>query len=228
MRNSSDTEMIKAYKEVYEYLESKGFKPRFNVSDNECSKTIKRYIREQNATIQLVEPDNHKVNAAERAIQTFKNHFIAGLATVDKNFPLQLWDELIPQCQDTLNMLRTSRVNKHLSAYAVLEGPFNFDKTPLAPPGTKAIIYNDPKTRTSWGPHGDDAFYVNRAKEHWHCYKFYVPENKSFRISGAATFFPTHCKMPTVDPGDTIRLAAQDLITALQNPQPNAPIDLEP
>jgi hypothetical protein len=109
----------------------------------------------------LVEPDNHRVNAAERAIQTFKNHFIAGLATVDKNFPLQLWDELIPQCQDTLNMLRTSRVNKHLSAYAVLEGPFNFDKTPIAPPGTKAIIYNDPKTRTSWEPHGDDAFYVN-------------------------------------------------------------------
>jgi hypothetical protein len=151
--------MIKLYKEVYEYLESKGFKPRFNVSDNKCSKTIKRYIREQNATIQLVEPDNHRVNAAERAIQTFKNHFIAGLATVDKNFPLQLWDELIPQCQDTLNMLRTSRVNKHLSAYSVLEGPFNFDKTPLAPPGTKAIIYNNPITRTSWGPHGDDAFY---------------------------------------------------------------------
>jgi hypothetical protein len=125
-------------------------------------------------------------------------------------------------------MLRTSRINNKLLAYAILEGPFNFDKTPLALPGTKAIIYNDPKTRTSWGPHGDDAYYLNRAPEHWRCYKFYVPETKSFRISGAATFFPSHCKMPTVDPGDTIRLAAQDLITALKNPHPNAPIDLEP
>jgi hypothetical protein len=228
MRNRSDTEMIKAYTDIYEYLKSKGFKPRFNVSDNECSKTIKNFIREQQATIQLVEPDNHRVNAAERAIQTFKNHFIAGLATVDKNFPIQLWDELIPQAQDTLNLLRTSRVNKHLSAYAVLEGPFNFDKTPLAPPGTKAVIYNDPSSRTSWGPHGEDAWYVNRAPEHWRCYKFFVPNTKAFRISGAAKFFPTHCKMPTVEPGDTVCLAAQDLITALNNPQPNAPIDLEP
>jgi hypothetical protein len=119
-------------------------------------------------------------------------------------------------------------VNKHLPAYAVLEGPFNFNRTPLAPPGTKAIIYNDPSSRTSWGPHGEDAYYVNRVPEHWRCYKFFVPDTKAFRISGAAKFFPTHCKMPAVDPGDTVRLAAQDLITALNNLNPNAPIDLEP
>jgi hypothetical protein len=145
------------------------------------------------------------------------------MATVEKNFPLQLWDELLPQAKDTLKMLQTSRLNKRLSAYSILEGPFNFDKTLLAPPVTKAIIYNDPSNRTSWGPHGEDAWYVNRAPEHWRCYKFYCPKPKSFRISGAATFFPTHCKMPTVDPGD-VHLAAQDLITALQNPNPNAPM----
>jgi hypothetical protein len=55
-----------------------------------------------------------------------------------------------------------------------------------------------------------------------------VPDTKAFRISGAAKFFPTHCKMPAVEPGDTVRLAAQDLITALSNPNPQAPIDLEP
>jgi hypothetical protein len=32
----------------------------------------------------------------ERAIQTFKSHFIAILAGVDENFPLQLWDWLVP------------------------------------------------------------------------------------------------------------------------------------
>ena len=81
-----------------------------------------------------MEPDNHRVNAAKRAIQTFKNHFIVGLATVDKAFQLQLWDELLLQAQDTLNLLHTSSVNNKLSTYAVLEGNFNFDKTPLAPP----------------------------------------------------------------------------------------------
>ena len=105
IRNRSDAEMIKAYESIYKYLDSKGFKPRLNVTDNECSKTIKEYIEGEGATIQLVEPDNHRANAAERAIQTFKNHFIAGLSTVDPSFPMQLWDELLPQAQDTLNLL---------------------------------------------------------------------------------------------------------------------------
>jgi hypothetical protein len=89
-------------------------------------------------------------------------------------------------------------------------------------------VYNNPKSRTSWGPHGEDAWYINHAPEHWRCYKFYIPETKGFRISGAAKFFPSHCKMPTVDPADTIRMAAQDLVIALQNPTLNAPINLNP
>ncbi len=40
--------------------------------------------------IHLVPPHNHRVNAAERAITTFKEHFIPGLTTVDKDCPLQL------------------------------------------------------------------------------------------------------------------------------------------
>ena len=32
---------------------------------------------EEKIQMQLVEPHNHQVNAAEREIQTFKNHFIA-------------------------------------------------------------------------------------------------------------------------------------------------------
>jgi hypothetical protein len=51
----------------------------------------------------LVEPHNHRVNAAERAIQTFKDHFISALATTDSEFPLQLWDKLTSQVKNTLN-----------------------------------------------------------------------------------------------------------------------------
>ncbi len=35
--------------------------------------------------VHLVPPHNHRINAAERAIATFKEHFIGGLATVNKN-----------------------------------------------------------------------------------------------------------------------------------------------
>jgi hypothetical protein len=64
----------------------------------------------------LPPPGIHRRNAAERAIRTFKNHFIAGLCGVDQYFPLHLWDRLLPQAILTLNLLRGSRINPKLSA----------------------------------------------------------------------------------------------------------------
>ena len=59
--------------------------------DNKCNRTIKNYTtNNQQVRIQFLEPVNHQVNAAERAIQTFKNHFVARLCAVDKAFPMQL------------------------------------------------------------------------------------------------------------------------------------------
>ena len=91
--------MVAAYQDIYEYLESVNQKPTLNVTDNEASKAVQNYIKSKDVDWQLVEPDNHRVNAAERAIQTFKNHFLAGLATVDKAFPLELWCYLLIQAR---------------------------------------------------------------------------------------------------------------------------------
>ena len=41
--------------------------------------------------------------------QTWKHHFIAGFASTDQSFPLNDWDYLLPQCDITLNDLRSSR-----------------------------------------------------------------------------------------------------------------------
>ena len=46
----------------------------------------------------------------------------------------------------TLNMLRTSRLNQTKTAYEELEGAFDFNKTPLAPLGTKALLFDNPET----------------------------------------------------------------------------------
>jgi uncharacterized protein YgfB (UPF0149 family) len=110
--------LLAAFQDVYEYLTSRGFKPRLNVMDDQCSKTIQSFIETRKTKIQLVNPDDHRVNAAERAIQTWKNHWIAGMGTVDPNYPLQLWCQFIEQGQDTLNMLQMSRSNAKLSSYA--------------------------------------------------------------------------------------------------------------
>jgi hypothetical protein len=99
--------------------------------------------------IQLVPPHNHCFNAAEDAIATFKEHFVTALATVDILCSLQLWGKFLPQVKLTLTLLRFSHRNPRVSANQELYGPFDFNKMPLDPLKTKALVYDDPTTRAS-------------------------------------------------------------------------------
>ena len=217
MKSRSDECFVAAYKEMYEYLESRGFKPKLNVTDNECSKAVQKYIDSQNVSWQLVEPDNHRVNAAERAIQTFKNHFLAGLASVDAGFPLQLWCYLLEQAEMTLNMLRTARSNNEISAYEALEGKFDYNKTPIAPPGTKALIYEAATRRKTWAPHAVNGWYLGPAMKHYRCGKYFIDHSRAIRIANTAKLFPSHCKIPTISEADRTVLAANELLQRIKS-----------
>ena len=103
---------------------------------------------------------------AERTVQTFKNHFKAGLATVDPDFPLAEWYRLLSQAEITLNLLWVSRVNPKLSAYAYIFGEFNYNATPLAPLGTRVLAHVKPSKRPTWTPNGDEGWYVGPSLEH--------------------------------------------------------------
>jgi hypothetical protein len=170
--------ILEAYTKNFEYLASKEFKPKVNMMDNQATKAIKADLTLQQETLQLVEPHNHRVNAAERAIQTFKNQFIGALGTTDSKFPIQLQDKLAPQVQDCINLLRPSRISPNKSTYETLKGPYDWNRYPLAPLGTRAIIYEESYTRASWAPHGLDAWYLGPSKDHYRCHIYYVPETK--------------------------------------------------
>ncbi len=114
--------ILETYKKNFEYLLSKGFKkPKVNVMDNQATKAIKATLTPQQVTLQLVEPHNHRVNAAERAIQTFKNRFIGALGTTDSKFLIQLWDKLSPLVQDCINLLCRSCILPSKLAYKMLK-----------------------------------------------------------------------------------------------------------
>ena len=81
---------------------------------------MKSYLQDEGINMQLIEPHNHRSNAADGDIQTFKKHTIVGLCTCDEDFPSVLWCKLIKQAQETLNMLRTLHIHPKLSAYHVL------------------------------------------------------------------------------------------------------------
>ena len=86
-------------------------------------------MEKYNIEYRLTPPHIHQQNAAERAIQTFKNHLKAGLSILDPNFPVREWDRIILQAELTLNLLRASRVNPKLSAWAYLFEEFNYSNS---------------------------------------------------------------------------------------------------
>ena len=120
--------------------------------DNECPGGLKTFLRKESVKFQLVPPYLHHTNAAERAIQTYKDHLIAGLISCNQKLPLHIWDRLILHAILTLNLLRPSRLNPRLLAEAQLNGAFDFNRTPLAPPGTRVIVHKTPNNRRTWTP----------------------------------------------------------------------------
>ena len=115
--------------------------------DNECPYTVKKYLRDNNIAIQIVPSHIHHTNEAENAIGTFRDRFLAGMCSVHPNFPMHLWYCLILLATTTLNLLRPLRIKPNLLFQALLNGAFGYNKTPLAPPGTKVLLHETPEKR---------------------------------------------------------------------------------
>ena len=83
--------IVECFKKNITYLSNRGFKSVYNVIYNVATNAINKYLESENIKVQFVTPYNHTVNAAEIAIQTFKNHTISGLCICDEDFPIILW-----------------------------------------------------------------------------------------------------------------------------------------
>jgi len=130
-----------------------GYGPSSSTS-NKASCALQKHMTAEGIDYQLVPPNLHHHNAAKRVIHTFKNHFIAGLCSTDKNFPIHLWDQLLPQAELSLNLLQGSCINPNLLAWAQLYGTFDFNRTPITPPGMQVLVHEKPTTWHMWVPHG--------------------------------------------------------------------------
>ena len=108
MRSRTGLCILAAFKVLHARLVAAGLRPQLQRLDNECSAALKRFLIDADIDYQLVPSRLLRRKAAKHAIRTFKNHFIAGLCSVDKNFPLHLWDKVLPQAELTLNLLRSS------------------------------------------------------------------------------------------------------------------------
>ena len=221
-----------AWEVTHQHLLHQGHAPELHVLDNECSADLKKAFTKYNVQFQRVPPKEHRVNAAERAIRTFKNHFVTTLCSVDSRFPLDLWDRLLPQTTLTLNLLRSSRIHPSLSAYASLYGNFDFNRTPLAPVGTKIVAHTNAADRTSFGVHGRTGWYIGPSMEHYRCWRCYITETHAEVDVLKVDFFPQQTPFPTFTREAYLRQTAEDMLQLLQptamQPSSNPPLEFGP
>ena len=216
--------MARVNEACYYKLKQAGITPILQCLDNKISREMSASIIDKKLSYQLVDAYDHRNNPAERAIGTFKNHFTSILNGCDPNFPSHLWCRLLPQAELTLNMLRPSRINPKLSAHSQLFGLFNFNNTPLAPLGTKAVIYEPKQQRpNTFASHGKIGWYVAPALHHYRNYSIYIPQTRAIRLSKTVKFLPTMFDMPETSSADRATAAIEDLVDTLRNPSPASP-----
>ena len=88
LKNRRAETITATWQAMHTMLSVAGVAPNTYVMDNEISQEFITALTQNETKYQLVPPHTHRRNVAERAIQTFKNHFKAGLASIDPNFPL--------------------------------------------------------------------------------------------------------------------------------------------
>ena len=141
LKSRQDHEIKTVWEQLLTRLTKHGHVTKHFVINNECSWDLRKTTKNKNMDFQLVPQHNHRVNAAERSIRTFKAHFLSTLATCDPEYSISEWRRLLQQSEMTLNLLRVARCNPKLSAYAYLEGQHDYNQTPLSPPGTRVIVH---------------------------------------------------------------------------------------
>lgn len=115
-------------------------------------------------------------------------------------------------------------MNPKLSAYAQINGAFDFNRTPLAPPGTKVLAFIDPQNCRTWGTHGLPGWYVGPAMESYRCFTIWITATRATRTTDTVQWHPKHVTMLTISTTNMIIAAAHNLAVTLQTPTINSPL----
>ena len=111
-KTRKDKHRLEAYKSIMTCLRRNIISVNLQTLDNETSSKFKHLLTEDlGIKYQLVPPDIHRRNSEERAIKTFKAHFLSILSGIAPDFPKLLWDHLLPQTEMTMNFLRQSTLD---------------------------------------------------------------------------------------------------------------------
>ena len=230
-RSRSGPDLLAALQRAVKFFTDRGVPPLLIRMDNECADVTKSWLETTPIKLELTPVAQHRTNKAERAISTWKDHFLATLATTDPDCPLSLWEDFVEQAELTLNCMRVSPVHPSLSAWEALCGQFDILATPIAPLGMKVLVHDTPEKRGSWQVHGKLGYYVGRALLHYRCHTVYMVDSHATRISDCLAWFPVGIKMPGTSlieeltaAVDGVRRSLAKLLSANTDPTTRQPL----
>ena len=167
-------------------------------------------------------PDIHRCNSVERAIRTFKAHFVFILAGIAPEFPKFLWDHLLPQTEMTLNFLQRTTLDPTKSAREFFNAPFGYAATPIGPLGCQIIIHKKPSVSNSCYFRGKDGWGLGCSLEHYQCQRVAPKDTKAVQVSDTLKYWHHYLTQPTLTPEDCVLRGLQTLTCALED----APIQI--
>eukprot|EP00804_Cyclotella_cryptica_P006739 CCRYP_015699-RB/>CCRYP_015699-RB protein AED:0.19 eAED:0.21 QI:0/0/0/1/0/0/4/0/602 len=185
-KNKTEGELILARNRALQHMKACGIQPTRQVLDNEISAAYKMAITNSGMSYQLVPPDDHRRNIAEKAIQTWKDHFIAVISGTDSKFPLHLWCQLLPQMKHQLSLLWQSNAYPHISSHTHLPGHYDYNAHPFVPLSMEALVPDKP-------------------------HRLWTPSSHTTRISATVFFKHKYITNPSVTPADAIISATANL-----------------
>ena len=173
-----------AYNTIMQRLKDRNMLVHLQILDNEAIKEYKTIIKDKcNIKYQLVPSHIHRQNAAKRAIRTFKAHFISILSEMAEDFPLCHWDQLLPQAELSLNLLRQEKIKPELSAWKYMMGASNYDATPLGPLGCPVMIHKKTSNRKYWDFGSKEGWSVGVSFEHYCCQLVIPADTREINVS---------------------------------------------
>jgi hypothetical protein len=144
MQTQLGGKLIPACAQALAWMRHCGLIPKHQILDNQASAEYKAAVEASGMTYELVPPKEHQCNMAEKAIQTFKDHFVGVFSSCAPSMPIHLWCQLLPQVEWQLLLLQQSRVHPNLLAYAHVYKHHDYNWHPFIPIGMKALVHKKP------------------------------------------------------------------------------------
>ena len=91
-----------------------------------------------------------------------------------------------------------------------MNGPFDYNKMPLAPMGSRVQVHEKTDKRGTWAFHSVDGWYIATSPEHYRTHRCHIKSTNSDRLSDTVQFQHKSITNPTATHADKLMQAIDD------------------